>query len=95
MFLIDMNFNNLEEITPELTKRHKAHLDREYKSKKLMFGGRKIPRTGGIIISKHSDIETLKLVLNEDPFIKSGAVSYSITEFDPVMASEEFEQVLL
>jgi len=95
MYLVDMCFIDLTKITAELTNEHKTYLEKEYKSNKLMFGGRKVPRTGGILISQHADERELKNVLNSDPFIKSGAVSYSITEFIPVMAAEAFENLVL
>lgn len=95
MFLVDFQFTDIERITPELTERHKTYLEKEYLSNKLMFGGRKVPRTGGIIISRHSNLEELEGVLNLDPFVQRGAATYSITEFLPVMASEEYQKVLV
>jgi len=94
MFLVDMNFTDMKNITPELTLKHKNYLEGEYKSNKLMFGGRKHPRTGGILISCHESEQELKQVLSLDPFIQSGAVSYSITEFIPVMASKDYAHLI-
>ena len=94
MFLVDMSFIDMAKITPELTNEHKSYLEKQYKSNKLMFGGRKVPRTGGILISQHANEDELKEVLQSDPFIKSGAVSYSITEFIPLMASEKYANIL-
>ena len=95
MFLVDMNFMDMSKITPELTEQHKAYLAEQYESNQLMFGGRKIPRTGGILISNHESKRALLDVLTSDPFIKSGAVRFTITEFMPVMASQEYADLLL
>jgi len=94
MFLVDMTFTDIEKVTVELTNQHKRYLEKEYKSGQLMFGGRKVPRTGGILISKHASEQALKQVLDLDPFINSGAVSYSITEFIPVMTAKDYESIL-
>lgn len=94
MFLVDMNFIDIDKITAELTNQHKAYLEQEYQSNKLLFGGRKVPRTGGVLISQHATVHELRQVLDADPFIQSGAVSYSITEFIPVMASKDYAQAL-
>ncbi|QQX81058.1 hypothetical protein JK628_04070 [Shewanella sp. KX20019] len=94
MYLVDMSFTDMEKITPELTAHHKSYLEKEYKLNKLMFGGRKVPRTGGILISQHASEYELQQVLNSDPFVKSGAVAYSITEFIPVMASKGYESII-
>lgn len=94
MYLVDMSFTHLEKITPELTQQHKCYLEKEYQANKLIFGGRKVPRTGGILISQHDNEEELRRVLNSDPFIKSGAVSYVITEFIPAMAAKDYQAIL-
>jgi len=94
MFLVDMNFSQIEKITPELTDQHRAHLAKEYNNGNLVFGGRKVPRTGGIILSRHETKDQLEQVLQSDPFIKSGLINYSITQFEPVMASTAFQSLL-
>ena len=94
MFLVDMVFTDIEKITPELTDKHKQYLENEYKSGKLVFGGRKVPRTGGILISQHGSKSELISILDNDPFVCSGLVSYSILEFIPMMASTAFENIL-
>jgi len=94
MYLVDMTFIDMAKITPELTDKHKKYLEEEYKSNKLMFGGRKVPRTGGILISQHESERELEQILNSDPFVQSGAVTYSITEFIPVMASKAYENIV-
>lgn len=94
MFLINMTFSNVEKLTDGLTEQHRMYIGKEYLNNKLMFGGRKVPRTGGIIISKHETKDELIKLLDADPFIKNGVASYAITEFVPVMASKEFESIL-
>ncbi|EKO3384789.1 YciI family protein [Vibrio fluvialis] len=94
MYLVDMNFTDVSRITPELTQQHKKYLEGQYESRLLMFGGRKVPRTGGILLSAHPTKESLIEVLESDPFVASGAISYIITEFIPVMASEEYAGIV-
>ena len=92
MFLVDMTFINKP--TPELTALHRDYLSQHYLSNDLMFGGRKEPRTGGILISNHDDEHQLKQMLNNDPFIESGVATYTITAFTPVMASTQYQDLL-
>ncbi|MEJ2763455.1 YciI family protein [Photobacterium sp. MCCC 1A19761] len=94
MFLVDMCFTDMAKITPELAAQHQRYLAKEYQSNNLLFGGRKVPRTGGILISQHECEQALRTILDADPFIQSGAVSYSITEFTPVMAAEAYAHLL-
>ena len=94
MFLVDISFINMKKITPELTEKHRAYLATEYQKNNLLFGGRKEPRTGGLLISAHSDKQSLCDMLDKDPFIQSGAVSYSITAFEPVMAAKAYQHLV-
>jgi uncharacterized protein YciI len=94
MFLVDMTFTEPQLITAELTARHRAHLEQEYLAGRLMFGGRKLPRTGGILISMHESRQQLTAILEADPFVASGLVRYAITEFEPVMAAAAYSQLL-
>jgi len=95
MFLINMEFIDLTKLTEKLTEQHRQYIAKEYLNNNLMFGGRKVPRTGGIILSRQSTRAEVVKLLDSDPFIKHGAASYSITEFIPVMASDKFESILL
>ena len=94
MFLIDMTFTDFDKITPELTTQHRQYLAQQYESNQLMFGGRKVPRTGGILISQHQSKEELIQMLSADPFVQSGAVRYDIIEFVPVMAAPAYGHLL-
>ena len=95
MFLVDMHFTDMTKITPVLTEQHKQYLHQQYQTNKLMFGGRKVPRTGGILISMHASEAELVSMLAADPFIKSGAVHYEITEFVPVMAAAAYADLII
>ncbi|QSX36977.1 YciI family protein [Shewanella sedimentimangrovi] len=94
MYLVDMCFTEPDKLTAELTAQHRQYLAKEYESNRLLFGGRKVPRTGGIIISRHDTEKALRQMLDADPFIQSGAVSYTITEFVPVMAAGEYNNLI-
>lgn len=94
MFLVDVTFVEGKEITEELTAQHRAYLSTQYQQGILMFGGRKQPRTGGVLISRHQDTESVVALMNQDPFITAGVATYTVTEFVPVMASEQYLDLL-
>lgn len=94
MYLVDMHFTHIEKITPELTHAHRSYLEKAYQSGNLLFGGRKEPRTGGILLSRHNSLAALQQLLDSDPFIQKGVATYSVTEFSPVMASPEYSSLL-
>ena len=94
MFLIELTFTDLNKITPELTQVHRDYLAKEYETNQLLFGGRKEPRTGGLLISDHKDETRVRALMDSDPFVESGVAKYKITEFIPVMASDEYRHLL-
>lgn len=94
MFLIDFQFVDVNALTEELTQAHRNHLSSAYEDGELLFGGPKVPRSGGIILSMHKEREKLEALLNADPMVKAQQARYEITEFKPVFASPAQKQVI-
>lgn len=91
MFIVSLNYNcALEEVDKHLDA-HIEYLKREYANGSFIASGRKIPRTGGIILSNAKSKDELKMILAEDPFSKAGIAEYEITEFFPSMVAEGYE----
>ena len=94
MFIVSLNYKcGLKEIDKHLDD-HVAYLKQEYANGSFIASGRKIPRTGGIILSCVKSRDELELILAQDPFIKAGIAEYDITEFFPSMAAEGLEILL-
>jgi len=90
MFIVSLTYIcELEEIDKILPE-HIEYLKNQYKKGNFIASGRKIPRTGGIILSKLDNKEKLEKVLNEDPFKINNLAKYEIQEFIPSMTSNEF-----
>ncbi|MDX1808171.1 MAG: YciI family protein [Sulfurospirillaceae bacterium] len=93
MFIVSLTYvQPLEKIDKYLTE-HVNYLTEQYKAGNFIASGRKIPRTGGIILSKMDSLEELKAVLKKDPFNRENLATYDIQEFIPSMTSSEFENL--
>jgi uncharacterized protein YciI len=91
MFIVSLNYKcGLEEIDKHL-KDHVAYLKQEYSNGNFIASGRKIPRTGGIIISDVKNKDELEMILAKDPFKKAGITEYEIIEFIPSLVAEGYE----
>ena len=91
MFIVSLSYIcDLEEVDRHLDA-HVDYLKREYASGSFVASGRKVPRTGGIILSNVKKRDELESILAQDPFRKAGIAEYTITEFDPTMVAEGFE----
>ncbi len=93
MFIISLTYIcDLKEIDKLLPK-HVEYLEAQYKEGNFIASGRKIPRTGGIILSKLTNLENLKKILEKDPFKINNLTEYEIQEFIPSMTSRQFENL--
>ena len=91
MFIVSLNYTSgLEEVDKHLDA-HVAYLKQEYANGNFIASGRKIPRTGGIILSGVESRDKLKGILEKDPFHIAGIAEYNITEFMPSMVAEGYE----
>lgn len=81
MFIINLNY-----IVPldDLDRHMKAHvvfLKKYYRENKFVASGRKVPRTGGIILAVAESREEVENIIQEDPFYIHKLAEFTITEF--------------
>lgn len=93
MFIVSLTYNcPLEEVDKHLDA-HVAYLTQEYDNGNFIVSGRKVPRTGGVILSAVETREQLETILRKDPFYKAGIAEYDVTEFVPSMVAEGYEKL--
>ncbi len=91
MFIISLHYkSDLKEVDKHI-EAHVEYLKQEYANGHFIASGRKIPRTGGIILSCVKDKNELELILAKDPFSKAEIAEYEITEFIPSMVAKGYE----
>ncbi len=91
MFIINLTYKvELDEVDNYLEE-HIDYLKKQYADGIFIASGRKVPRTGGIILSKVKDKERLIEVLDRDPFKINDLAEYQIIEFIPSMTSKALE----
>ncbi|BCS88068.1 YciI family protein [Pseudodesulfovibrio sediminis] len=94
MFIISLTYIcDLNKIDAFLDE-HVSFLKKEYERGHFIASGRKVPRTGGIILAQVDSLESLKAILELDPFHREGLASYDIQEFMPSMTAKGFERLL-
>jgi uncharacterized protein YciI len=85
MFVVDLHYvaplDRIDALIPE----HGEFLKRNYDAGVFIASGRKVPRTGGVIIAVSDSKDRLEAILREDPFHQNGLAQYSVTEFQPAM----------
>jgi len=90
MFLVSLTYIAALKEVDKLLSEHVEYLKIQYKEGNFIASGRKIPRTGGIILSSLNKREDLEKILNKDPFKINNLAEYDIQEFVVSMTSDEF-----
>lgn len=91
MFIVSLTYGRpLDEVDAHLPA-HVEYLKAQYASGAFLASGRKIPRTGGVILASVSTREKLDEIIAQDPFCQHGVAEYEVTEFIPSMTCPEME----
>ncbi|MFI1745414.1 YciI family protein [Thalassobellus sediminis] len=88
MFIVNITYKVSLDIIDKHLKDHVEYLDEQYAVGNFIASGRKIPRTGGVILSNLSNKKELLKILEKDPFSIHDLANYKITEFIPSKTSE-------
>ncbi len=90
MFVISVNYTSSLDQIDLFLKEHIGFLKKQYKKKLFIASGRKIPRTGGVILARVKNRKELDAIIQKDPFFIHGLAEYEVTEFLPSMTLPEF-----
>ncbi len=88
MFIFSLNY--IEQFLSE----HIQYLEKYYTNKKFICSGRKVPRTGGIILCNCATKQEAEQIIKEDPFFKQQIAQYEIIEFIPSKSLELFKTIM-
>jgi uncharacterized protein YciI len=94
MFIISLAYVAPLEKIDEHMKEHVIFLKKYYKKNVFIASGRKVPRTGGIILALAKSREEIEEIISEDPFIKHKLAEITITEFLTSQYHPEMKKVL-
>lgn len=83
MFIVNLTYTTDLEIVDQFLNDHIEFLDQQYELGYFLASGRKIPRTGGVILANAASRSELEGILEQDPFQKNELATYEITEFIP------------
>ena len=81
MYIIDLNYIvPLPQLDSHMAD-HVKFLKKYYKLNVFVASGRKVPRTGGIILALADSREDLDKIIAEDPFFTHHLAEFKVTEF--------------
>jgi len=93
MFIISITYKvELKEVD-KIIDQHVAYLEKHYALGHFIASGRKVPRTGSIILANSSSREELDSIIEKDPLFIANVADYDVTEFIPTMTAKGFESL--
>ncbi|MFL9926254.1 YciI family protein [Herbaspirillum lusitanum] len=88
MFIISITYTKPAGEIDALLTAHRQFLNEQYADGVFLMSGRKVPRSGGIIIADAADRAEIEDIIQFDPFYIAGVAEYEIIEFVPSMTAE-------
>ena len=64
-----------------LMREHVAWLNEQYAAGRFLVSGRRIPRTGGVIVARGDDRAEIEALVASDPFVAAGVATCEVIRF--------------
>ncbi|MDP9890682.1 YciI family protein [Pseudarthrobacter enclensis] len=93
MYVVSLTYRVPQEIVDFHNDAHIAWLQKAFDDGVFIAAGRKIPRTGGLLLSQ-AERETLDASLAQDPFYTNGVADFEVLEFHAGRVAPGFENLL-
>jgi uncharacterized protein YciI len=93
MFVVLLTYRKPLEDVEKYLAEHVEFLDAQYAAGVFIASGRRVPRTGGVILANGVDMAKLDAILARDPFKREGIAEYEIVEFLPTKMKPGFESI--
>ena len=93
MYVVSLSYRVPQDIVDFHNDAHIAWLQQAFDDGVFIAAGRKIPRTGGLLLSQ-ADRATLDAALARDPFYVNGVADFEVMEFHAGRVAPGFENLL-
>ena len=94
MFIINLHYIvPLDQLDAHMTD-HVKYLQKYYKLNVFVVSGRKVPRTGGIILALAKSREAVDEIIHEDPFYTHKLAEFTVTEFLTSQSHPDLKKLL-
>jgi uncharacterized protein YciI len=76
-----------------LMRRRVAWLNEHYDAGRFLVSGRRIPRTGGVIVARGNDREEIEAVAASDTFVTGGVATCEVIQFRASQTAAGLDQL--
>jgi uncharacterized protein YciI len=93
MYVVSLTYKVPDDIVEFHLPAHVTWLQTAFDEGIFMVAGRKIPRTGALLLS-NADRDSLDATLDKDPFSVNGVADFEVMEFHANRVAPGFENLL-
>lgn len=94
MYIILFTYKKPLEIIDKYIPEHVAFLKEGYQNNYFVASGRKVPRSGAVIICKLKDRAKIEELIKKHPFVIHDIADYELIEFIPCDYQKGFENFI-
>ncbi|QYN46415.1 YciI family protein [Gilliamella sp. ESL0405] len=94
MFIFTLTYIKPINEVEKFLQQHIDYLEENYRLGHFIASGRKVPRTGGVILCPAENKEQALTIMQKDPFYIQQIAQYDIIEFVPSKYTTGFEQFI-
>ena len=91
MFVLLLTYVRPVDEVDALMRDHMAWLDEHYATGRFVVSGRRIPRTGGVILANGDDREEIGRIAAADPFVSGGVATCEVIQFRASQTADDFD----
>jgi uncharacterized protein YciI len=81
MFVLLLTYVRPLEEVDALMREHMAWLSEHYDAGRFVVSGRRVPRTGGVIVARGDERDEIERIAATDPFVSGGVATCEVIEF--------------
>jgi uncharacterized protein YciI len=81
VFILLLTYVKPTEEVDALMRDHMAWLNEHYDAGRFLVSGRRVPRTGGVIVAHGDDREAMEAIAASDPFVTGGVATCEVIQF--------------
>jgi uncharacterized protein YciI len=86
-FVVSLSYIAPLETVDAAMRAHVGFLEEHRKAGVFIAWGRKVPRTGGIILACGESRDAIERIMKDDPFVARRLAEVEVTEFEPKPAA--------
>ena len=91
MFVLVLTYTKPLAEVDGLMRKHMAWLNEQYDAGRFVMSGRRVPRSGGVIVARGDDRDEIERIAERDPFVSAGVATCEVIQFRASQTEDGFD----